>query len=92
MMSKHDDDFPWAVGRKWVESMLDLELAKHVFELSDEARTKLLAFLHLVEDSHLVEGDLHVAQDGRITLRLSSRKGRTEGSTPDRGSAAEPFQ
>jgi len=93
MMGKHDDDdFSWAIGRKWIETMLDLELVKHVFELSDETRAKLLAFLHLVEESHLVDGDLPIAQDGQITLRLSSRQGRPEGRQSDRGSAAEPIQ
>ena len=92
MMCKHDDDFSWVAGRKWVESLIDIELVKHVFELSDESRVKLLAFLHLVEDSCQVETLLDIGKDGRITLSLSGRQDHAEGSTPDHGSAAEPLR
>ena len=92
MICKHDDDFSWASGRKWVESLVDLELVKHVFELPDESRAKVLAFLHLVEDARQVETHLDIGKDGRITLRLSGRQDQAEGSKPDHGSAAEPFR
>jgi hypothetical protein len=95
-MHKNDNDEPSkhlseVNGSRRINSTLDMELVKHVFELSDETRAKLLAFLHLVEEGQLIGSDLHIDPAGQIALRLFSQE-QPEGSRSGHENAAEPFQ
>jgi hypothetical protein len=89
-MCNHDDDQPCDVGeREQVFSALYSELIRHVSELPQETRAKLLAFLHLVEDPHLVDANLHIDPAGEIHMKLFSRQNlrakprRAPGSDPE---------
>jgi hypothetical protein len=53
-------------------SALDLELIRLVFSMPDEARAKLLAFLHLAKENRLLRTDLKVGETGEVHLSLLS--------------------
>jgi hypothetical protein len=53
-------------------SALDLELIRLVFSLPDDARAKLLAFLHLAKDNGLLCADFTLGETGEVHLSLSS--------------------
>jgi hypothetical protein len=93
-MRKYGDDEDRSIEREREQavSVLRSELIRHVLNLPDETRAKLLAFLHLVQDLRLVEGDLQVERSGdvRMTLfRLEKPRAKSR-RAPD--NAAEPLQ
>ncbi len=70
-MCNHDDDQCGNEGEKeQILSALHSELIRHVSNLPAETRAKLLAFLHLVEDLHLVDAHLHINPVGDIHMKL----------------------
>ena len=87
-MRDHDDDKLSRGGKAQGSSTLRSELVRYLLELPDETRAKLLAFLHLVEDVHLVDAHLHIDRAGDIhmklfkNLRAKSRRGRESDSEP----------
>lgn len=95
MMREHDDEEGCVDNRSAKEksgSVLRAELIRHVLQLPDETRAKLLAFLHLTEDLRDVEGHLIVNRDGELQMTLFSDKSARARSLSAHGSGAEPLQ
>lgn len=91
-MNGHHEDRPDEREREQAVSVLRSELIRHILSLPEEARAKLLAFLHLVQDQDFVDADLQVdpAREVRVTM-VSCLKPRAR-PRRDSGSAAEPLQ
>jgi hypothetical protein len=88
-MHDNGDEFEDFSDYTMVKSSLNFE---RVFQLSGDARVKLLAFLHLAEELHLVMSDLDVSASGGVALKLFNRTYQNASSQPDRESAVEPLQ
>jgi hypothetical protein len=78
--------------REHVAVVLRSELIRHVLELPNEARAKLLAFLHLAEDLCTADANLHTDPSGEIQVRLVSRKNGREDSRPAAGKSPVQLQ
>jgi hypothetical protein len=91
-MHDNGDEFEDFSDYTMVKSSLNFELIQRVFQLSGDVRVKLLAFLHLAEELHLVMSDLDVSASGGVALKLFNRTYQNASSQPDRESAVEPLQ
>jgi hypothetical protein len=60
------------------EAILSVELVRHVLAMPDEARAKLLAFFHSIEDGMQADAALQTAWPGELTLTLFKREAPPE--------------
>jgi hypothetical protein len=80
IFSKTEAGFDWnpMIEGDDPEAILSVELVRHVLSLPDEARAKLLAFFHSVEDGMQADASLQTAWPGEMTLTLFKRKAEPE--------------
>jgi hypothetical protein len=73
-------------------AVLRSELVRHVLNMPEDARAKLLAFLHLVDDPRLVSADLSVDAGGEVRVSLFSRTDPRAALRSVPGSGSGPLQ
>lgn len=91
-MYDNSDEFGEMMDPAMIKSALNFELIQRVFQLNDEARVKLLAFLHLADELHLVRSEIDVNANGDLALKLFNHDYQSTGSQPEHENAAEPLQ
>jgi hypothetical protein len=80
MFTKHEERFSWERDHEAddTEAILSVELVRHIIAMPDEARSKLLAFFHSIEDGMQADAALKAAWPGELTLTLFKREASPE--------------